>query len=128
MELSQLFPISTDLDIILPTGESTGIKLKVVGQDSKQFREVSKRIATSMLGKEEEKPDVEALERQGAELAAACIIGWSGLTEGGIEIPFTQQKAVELMLMPELTFIRQQVEVCVSKRASFFRKSEKPAN
>jgi hypothetical protein len=141
MELHNLFPITVDLEVIMPTGEPTGITLKVVGQDSKQFRDASKKIAATMIGRDEdEKPDVELLEAQSVDMAAACVVGWTGLehqvqneevNEQGETIvktrleplPYSSAKAVELLSMPQLTFMRQQVEAFVSKRAAFFRKS-----
>ena len=94
MQLQNLFPISVDLPINDVFGEPTGVVLKVVGQDSKAFRDVSKKIAATMLGNEE-KADIEKMEKQGAEMAAACIAGWSGLEEGDQPIPFSREKAVE---------------------------------
>jgi hypothetical protein len=121
MQLQNLFPTAADLPITFPDGTATGIVLKLVGQDSKQFRDVAKRMAGSMLG-QQDKPDVEALDKQGAELAAACIVGWSGIDDGDSSLPYSSAKAIELMSMPELTFIRQQVEGFVSQRTNFFRK------
>ncbi len=123
MQLQNLFPITVDLPIKMPDGTETGIVLKVVGQDSQKFRRTAKQFANVMLASDQ-KPTAEELEKHGAELAAACIAGWTGLEEGEQPIPYSHEKAVELMSMPELSFIREQVEGFASKRANFFRSSK----
>jgi len=126
MEITQLFPVAQELTILLPDGTPTDIKLKLVGQDSTQFRTVAKKFAKQMLNNEG-KPDIDVLEAQNAELSAACIVGWSGLTENDAEVPYSPQKAQELMALPQLAFIREQVEGYVAKRTNFFRPGEKAA-
>ena len=119
MELSDLFPISKELPITMPDGSPTDVVLKVVGHDSKRFREVAKKYAQQLMG--DDKPSVELLEKQNAELVAACIVGWSGLTKEGVVLDYSEDEAMSLMLKPELTFIREQVERFVAQRANFFR-------
>lgn len=125
MELSSLFPITKDLVITTAQGDSTDLLFKVVGHDSKQFRAVAKKYAQQFLGVD--KIPVDELERQNAELLAACIIGWNNLTEGGVPVPYTHEKAVELMMTPELSFIREQVERYVAQRVNFFRRDTEEA-
>lgn len=126
MELSNLFPVAVDLAINLPDGSPTDIKFKVVGQDSKAFRDVAKRYAQQFMGSED-RPSIDVLEQQNSELVAACIVGWSGLTEGGEPLVYSKEKAVELMLNAELAFLREQVETHVAKRANFFCTNKDPA-
>jgi len=127
MRIENLFPIAQDLAIVFPDGEETGITFSVITQDSKAFREVAKRYASQFMGSEV-KPSLDVLELQNVELSVACIVGWSGI-EGadGAAVPYTREKAQELLAQPELTFIREQVENFISKRARFFRKHQTPA-
>jgi hypothetical protein len=126
MEITDLFPIAQDLRVLFPDGTDTGVTLRVIGSDSSKFRAVAKKYAQLSLGKEH--PTVDEMDNQNAELCAVCVVGWTGLTENGEELPYSQEKALELMRKPELTFIREQVEGFVSKRANFFRKSKGPAD
>jgi hypothetical protein len=121
MDLANLLPAQQELVIKLHDGTPTDVVFYLVGQDSKAFREVSKRHAQAYLAAS--KPDVNVLEKQNAELLAACIMNWKGLSENGNPVPYSSDKALELMLMPELTYIREQVEQFIAQRANFFRKS-----
>jgi hypothetical protein len=126
MDLSDLFPIARDLEIKMPDGTPTGIVLKVVGQDSKEFRNFAKRIASQVMSRED-KVSVDELEKQGAEAVAACIVGWTSFLTNGEPLPYSPEKAIELMATPELAFVREQVEAYVTQRANFFRpRTEKP--
>lgn len=128
MKINQLLPTAADLHIVLPDGESTGIVIKMVGQDSSAFRSAAKGIAQMLMAQEDKKLDVEALEKQNIELLAACIVNWSGLEdEEGNPLPFTKTKAIELLSMPELAFVREQIERFVAKRQNFFRRNKEVA-
>lgn len=120
MELTSLFPIAADLAITLPSGEETGIVFKVLGQDSTAFRKGAKAMASAF--QQDDKPTPDVMERINNEIYAGCIVSWSGLEENGAPLAYSPEKALELIAKPELTFIREQVEAFVSKRAQFFRK------
>lgn len=120
MDISALFPIAQDLRVLFPDNTDTGVTLRVVGSDSSAFRAVAKKYAQKYLGAE--RPSVDEMDEQNAELCASCIVGWTGLTENGEDLPYSAAKALELMSKPELGFIREQVEGFISKRANFFRK------
>jgi len=125
MDLAALLPIAQDLPVTLPDGTATDVVLRVLGHDSTPFRACAKRFAQGML--DDSKPKVEELEQQNAELVASCIIGWKGLSKDGEPLPYSKEQAVELMLKPELNFLREQVEKFVSVRANFFRTGPAPA-
>lgn len=131
MELDQLFPIKKTLVILLPDGTPSDWVLEIVGIDSTQFNRVSKRQATQRVAElEDELTPEERLDRNEArshELYAACIAGWSGLTASGVEVPYSHDKAVELLSKPELLWVRQQVEKLVDQRAGFFRQGSPAA-
>lgn len=125
MELNDLFPVAQDLAINLPDGEPTGIKFKLVGQDSKQFRDLARQFQQKFLG--DAKPTADDLEQMNVALTAACIVGWTGLTDSGEPVPYAKDKALELMAMPELAFIREQVERFTASRRNFFRRGVEAA-
>jgi hypothetical protein len=123
-----LLPSTQDLPISNDAGQPTGIVLKVVGTNSKSYREAVKRSAKSMLGKEAHQ-DFDLIERNNAHLAAACIVGWTGLLdERGEPVPYSPQTAIELMLMPELTYMKEAVEGFAADKARFFRPSDRAAD
>lgn len=130
MRLDELRPVGQELTIRYPNGkkgwvdgEETDLKLSLVSADSKQFHAVVSRHAQDALSRAEELPIVER-QHQTAEQIAACVVGWTGLEDSNGPIPYSHQKAIELMLNPELAFIREQVESFVVKRANFFRASQ----
>lgn len=125
MDIANLFPIARELVIKDAHGNDTDIKFNVVGLESKAARDAAKRVHKSNQGRTE--VDLDALERGDAEVVASCVTGWSGLTEKGNPIPYSHAKAVELLIQPECTFIKEQVEAFVSKRAEFFRKGDQAA-
>lgn len=125
MNISNVYS-SQPLPITYPDGSPSGLVLQVVGQDSKAFREVAKKFAKQMLGTDA-RPDIDHLEQQNGELIAACIVGWSGLDDATGSVPYSADKAVELMLTPELSFIREQVEGFAGKRTNFFRAGQETA-
>lgn len=125
MDIASLFPVERDLPILDGEGNPTGIVFKVVGQDSTLYREITKRHLRTVH--ENPKQDVDYFMSTATSLLAACIVGWTGLTEGGVEIPFSQAKAIDLLDRPGLLFVREQVEAYTSQRANFFRKDGDPA-
>lgn len=127
MRIDQLFPIAQDLAILMPDGEPSGIVLKVISLDGSAPRAVARAYAQSVVGKDS--ASIEEMEQHSYNVLAACVIGWSGVQdENGNELPFSQEKVRELFGKSELSFIREQVEAFVSKRAHFFRRSESKAS
>lgn len=103
----------------MPDLTDSGITLQVIGHDSKAFREGAKRFGQRVM--DGEKQTVDFLDSQNTELVATCIVGWTGLEEDdGTPTPYSHAKAVELMGMPELAFVREQVEAYAGKRMNFF--------
>jgi hypothetical protein len=126
MKLKQLLPSAQKLEITLPDGSPTGIVLSVVGQDSVTFRDCAKKWGQLMLDKAE-KPNLNELETQNAELTAAFIVGWDGIEgDDGAPMIYSKEKALELMSNPELSFVREQVEEFARTRTHFFRTSAVP--
>lgn len=61
------------------------------------------------------------LDAEGAELLAALTVDWRLVTLDGspIEVPCGAANAVELYSMPELAWLREQVDQFVSDRGNF---------
>lgn len=121
MELSDLIPGSQPLEVVLPSGEPTGIVLRVVGKESEQFFTASSKWTAHMQERGDKKLTLQELADMNADLMATLIVGWSGLTDNGSPLPYSHGQAVKLMQTPELQFLRDQVEEFASKRTNFFR-------
>ena len=105
------------------TGEELDAKIKLVGRDSSRFRnklrDLAQRQATG--GKKKSQPiDIEKADKEGAELLAACTVGWIGIEEDGKAVPFSEAEAVRIYT--DHRWIREQVDAFIADRANFFPK------
>lgn len=99
------------------TKADTGAALILYGADSAMHKQARKELDAKnkalgrTLGPDE-------LAEQSAELLARCTKGWVGLTENGVEIPFSQARAKELYLAyPELA---DRATMFIFSRINFF--------
>lgn len=102
------------------TGEPLDAVITLFGHDSAAYRNKLRDFAQQQISKGKGKPklDLEASEKQAAELLAACTIGWKHIEEGGKAIPFSYAACVEVYR--KYRWIREQVDVFVGDRANFF--------
>lgn len=122
MKITQLYPSTQQMEVILPNNDVTGIKLTLQGQDTKAFRDAAKAFATKQMERKEKTVDLDNLEKQRVELAVVCLVDWEGIQdEDDTDLPFTKAKAKELLSKPELAFIVEQIEEFVTLRGNFFR-------
>ena len=122
MQLSQLFPLVVPYALVHPvTGEPMGVVFNLVGHDSKQFREKARNIFKAKQGKTSE--DFIQTENENQDLVASCIVGWNAEADEAFG-PYTPERAAEIVKMDELVYVREQIEMFVSKRANFFRTSK----
>ena len=123
MKLNALYPSANTVSIKDALGDETTVKLNLVGPDSKQYHEATKKAYTEIQDKGLNIKDPDVSFRLDGAILAACITGWSGLEdENDVALAHSQEKALELMLTPELAFMREQVQAAVAERAKFFRK------
>ena len=126
MELANLFPNRQSLTVIHPiTGETDWI-LTIVGIDSAEFNK-SMSVKAQRLIDGKGAQSIEERQKDAAELVAACIVGWTGLSSNGVQIPYSPEKALELISDPSLSWVKEQVETFVNTRANFFRSSQATA-
>lgn len=125
MDLNDLLPVVGKLNIKLPNGQETGIVFDVVGEDSTEYRKGAKVVAQMFYS--DERPSADDHEKANNVLYAGCVVGWSGLEQDGKPMPYSPEKALELLSNPQLTYVRQQVEEFVQKRTEFFRQDKKQA-
>jgi hypothetical protein len=104
------------VDILDPTGESTGITITVAGPDSARYKsaeQIDKRLkrrsAAPMTASEIAQASLEGL--------ADCVIAWSPVTLDGADLPMTSDNAVRLFT--RFPWIREQVNAAAGDRTSF---------
>ena len=99
------------------TGEDLGITITLIGTDSKTFRDISKSRATASLKKKTREIDLDQNESDAVELLAKCTKGWTGITESGVEVPFSYENAVKLYT--KYLWLREQIDRFMVDRSNF---------
>ena len=113
--LSQDADDGFEMTIVDPnTGKNTDAVINIIGADSKVYRSIKSKIYRKAAAK-----DIDADELS-AEVYSACITGWAGLQEGGKDIKFTQDAALELLI--KLPWLMDQIGLAVETRANFMKK------
>lgn len=111
----------TEIQITHPgTGEPLGIVMQVSGPDSKRQKAATSLIIGERADLRLRKITAARLEDESNRIAAASIISWSGVFEGGKEIEYSPSAA--LGLLTRYPFIRDQVTSYSNDRANFLKK------
>lgn len=98
-----------------PTGEKTGAFVKVRGAESKIARAYARKKYSEYRQKEvmakrkgrDEEMSLEDAEDMAVETAVTRIMAWRGITEDGVEVPFTKENAERVLR--EHSWIRTEV-------------------
>lgn len=110
----------TEVDITHPgTGESLGIKMQVVGPDSKRQKSATAMIVGERAELRMRKITAARLEDETIRIAASSIVAWSGVVEDGKEIEYSPSAA--LTLLTKYPFIREQITAYSNDRANFLK-------
>lgn len=123
--IQDLFAKTVTLELNDVSGKSTGLKLKVVGQDSKQYRDAVKSLYP-FAGKDPLKltsDELDKMQQLKVETTVGFIVGWENDDAFGGE--YTPEYAKTLFGRPEAKFILDQVEVFAAERANFLSGSKK---
>lgn len=96
----------------------TDITMTLAGTDSSFYRNAISAQARKSSDRKREKIDLEEAEQNTCEILAACTLGWSGLLEGGKELKYSKQNAIDLYKKHK--WLRQQVDRFIGDRANFF--------
>lgn len=103
-------PVSkTDLD---------GMTISVSGHDSATFKNAIKERAKAQMSRKTTDVDFTANDKEAVELLAKCTTGWTGITEGGKELPFSIANAI--YIYTKYNWIREQIDAAIGDRANFF--------
>lgn len=124
-KLADLVPQRATLKLVHPVHGDLGISLYVVGQDSREAHDKIVELKRREIASGTPKDEVDAALAFGAEFAAVFIVGWDeAASDPEMFGPYSSGRAVELMAMPELQFIKEEVERFVAKRSNFFRERD----
>ena len=97
--------------------ELEGVTIKVVGTDSKRFRDILKNKAREQMNRKNKPIDLQKAEKESIEMLAACTLGWTGISEGGTELQFSTENAI--MMYKKYLWLREQVDEFMNDRANF---------
>ncbi len=106
-KISQLAAKPIEVELEHPTAGKTGIFIKLVGPQSKQFRD-----ALDVFQKSEN------TEEDNLKLFASCLVGWD---EEAFEKPFSVEAAVEFFSAPENAWAANFLIPIVKDHTKFFR-------
>ena len=102
-------------------GTDSGFRIQILGKDSDAYRKVEatqrERAVRTANTTGNFRITPEAIEQNALELLAVSTIGWDGLEDNGVDVPFTQDKAKELYR--EYPFVREFVDRSVADRSLF---------
>jgi hypothetical protein len=93
-------------ELKLPTGAGSGAKLTILGDMSstvkaysrRKFQEYQQKQAIAKRkGKDLDDMDLDEAEQLGVESTLVRLVGWEGITEDGKEVPFSKEKAAEVL-------------------------------
>lgn len=90
-----------------------GLRLKVRGINNTAYRRLQQRLVSTLPRKKRinQQIDIEDMDRITSTcLFECCLDGWDGITNGtGEPLPFTKEKAHELLFNPEWRAFRDAV-------------------
>ena len=98
--------------------ELEGMTISVSGHDSATFKNAIKERAKAQMSRKSADVDFIANDKEAVELLAKCTTGWTGITEGGKELPFSLANAI--YIYTKYNWIREQIDNAIGDRANFF--------
>lgn len=122
LKLQDLAARAIDVELHHPvSNEPIGVSIRVVGKNSRQFK--NKFYETVALAEKDLKEATKAdqlkiAEQRSVELIAACVVGWEDQEFFGG--PYTPERAFELLVQPELAWVKDQLEKAIVEDSSFF--------
>jgi hypothetical protein len=104
-------------------GVETDMEFKVLGSDSKLYRDKQRVIADKRFSKGMLKKISSAeLEAEGLSLLTACVVDWSGVEDDSGLIECTPANVKQIL--KDNIWIREQIDAAVADRSNFITNSE----
>jgi hypothetical protein len=112
------------VDISDPEGNKTDVRIKVVGVDSKTYKNESHKLAKYLERiKDDKSKDYDEIELKTRAMAVAITMDWENLEEEGKKLPFNKETADRIYeLAPG---IPEQIIKVAKDRANFLSKKQK---
>ena len=122
--ITDLFAKTSEMELKDFDGNGTGITVKLVGQDSRQFKEGELKMARYIGKKPAEitEEEVKSIMKIKLDTAISLIVGWSNDTAFGGA--YSVELAQSTFAQPEAAILLSQIEAYVGERANFFRTSK----
>jgi len=131
-DIKNLVPNVAKLELKYPiSGEPTGVFIKVVGQDSKQFYDAKVIMMKRFVEIQAQKKEIDVVEQEQLLLhaLASCVVGWDeefNVCFKSVDAQGTgayrHDLVVEMFKNPEFSELRNQIDKFVGDRAHFFVK------
>lgn len=99
------------------TDDGKPLTIRLLGNDSREFRAGMSELAESRVGKK--RTSLAAAEANGIDLLARVTVGWSNIIYNGEPLKFSLENAK--MLYRERPWIKEQVDEFVADRANFLK-------
>jgi hypothetical protein len=114
-DFTKLAEVGYTFNLKLPTGVDSGAKLTIIGDMSKavkafqrkKYQEYQQRQATAKRKGREDEINLDEAEDAAIEAALVRLIGWEGIESGGKPVPFSKDKAAEILR--EHSWIREEI-------------------
>lgn len=122
-----------EVELIMQDGTKTGIFFELVGQDSKKYKDFDRQLAIKQLKKMADKKGnisfnaskldetLNEREKNKVEQAAVCIVGWKNVKENDKQIPYSHEKAVELLSIEGMDWVVDFINEYTSDRVNFIK-------
>lgn len=119
MDISKLTLKKTfDVEIYMPDGSPTDIKISVLSKHSDEFKKSAQiMLNNAPKGRNADKVDLAKSEAQSVALLASVTESWEGLEENGKPLECTPQNVKRIY--SDYPFIRSQVDEAIGDDANF---------
>jgi hypothetical protein len=101
----------------LKTEDGKNITIRLLGNDSREFRAGLSEIAEKNVGKK--RTSFASAEANGIELLARVTVGWQNVTYKGEALKCTPENV--RTLYTEISWIKEQVDAFVADRSNFLK-------
>lgn len=105
------------IDIVGPNGEATDVKVKVLGADSKAYKDRQKELMDRRIKNRKMTISAEDIENEALSTLASCVVAWEGVCDDNGAIKHSD--AAVRKLLKENNWLREQIDAEVSDRSRF---------
>lgn len=123
MEIKSLYTLDdheegSEVCINGPDGNKTDLYINVMGCDSHAYRKKEREVRAKVIRSLRDDSDMGEFDED-LEMMTHVTIGWRGLKDGGVDVPFSKDAAKKLYV--NAPYIRQQVNEFVVNRKNFIK-------